>query len=178
MRLRLATALILGTLVTGCPKKPPVTTDKVDEAASTKKSDNDAPPPVDVTKDDDANRATATVDDKIAKMCDLPEARFDFNSSSIGANARRVVDVIARCFLDGPGKGKNLNVIGHADPRGEEEYNFGLGQRRAGSVATLLRTAGLGEDRVGTTSRGELDATGTDDAGWARDRRVEIQLAP
>jgi len=178
MRLRLASALLLGTLATGCPKKPPVSTDKVDEVATTKKPDDAAKPPADATKDDDANRATAAVDDKIAKMCDLPEARFDFNSSSIGADARRVIDVIARCFLEGPGKGKNLHIVGHADPRGEEEYNFALGQRRAGSVATLLRKAGLGEDRVGTTSRGELDATGTDDAGWARDRRVEIQLAP
>jgi peptidoglycan-associated lipoprotein len=178
MRLRLASVLLLVALAAGCSKKPPVTTDKVDEVATPKKPEAAKEAASDSTKDDDANRATATVDDKIAKMCDLPEARFDFNSSSIGGDARRVIDVIARCFLEGPGKGKNLNVVGHADPRGEEEYNFALGQRRAGSVATLLRKAGLGEDRVSTTSRGELDATGTDDAGWARDRRVEIQLAP
>jgi hypothetical protein len=27
------------------------------------------------------------------------------------------------------------------------------------------------------TSRGELDATGTDETGWAQDRRVDIDLA-
>lgn len=178
IRLRLSPALLLCALLVGCGKKqPPVTADNVEEPARQKK----VAEPATETKSDkdvDANSATASVDDKIAKMCDLPEARFDFNSASVGADARKMIDAIARCFLDGPGKGKNLNVVGHADPRGEEEYNFALGQRRAGSVGALLKKAGLGEDRVSTTSRGELDATGTDDAGWMRDRRVEIQLAP
>jgi len=166
-------AIVCGLGAFGCEKeKPPVTPDNVEatppETKPAAKADD---------KDDDANKASASVDDKIAKMCDLPEARFDFNSASVGAEATNVIAAIAKCFLEGPGKGKNINVVGHADPRGEEEYNFALGQRRAGSVGSLFKKAGLSEDRVSTSSRGELDATGTDDAGWSRDRRVEIQLA-
>jgi hypothetical protein len=28
-----------------------------------------------------------------------------------------------------------------------------------------------------TTSRGEMDATGTDESSWAKDRRVDVVLA-
>jgi peptidoglycan-associated lipoprotein len=193
---RLGLLVVMATLgfSVGCgEKKPAVTPDTVDDGTSSDKGkaadaskaeadDEKKPgseaPKADSSRDDERNKATATVDDRVAKMCDLPEARFDFDSAIIGGDGRRVLEAIAKCFVSGPGKGKNLNVVGHADPRGEEEYNFALGQRRDGSVAALLKKSGLGEDRVSTTSRGELDATGQDEAGWSRDRRVEILLAP
>lgn len=140
------------------------------------------PPPAPQDGDGDGNVKSETsapvgVDDRIAKMCDLPEARFDFDSASVSPSAKRVLDAIVTCFTTGPGKGHNMNVVGHADPRGETEYNFGLGQQRAGSVASYLKKAGLADDRVESSSRGELEATGTEEAGWSRDRKVEILLA-
>jgi peptidoglycan-associated lipoprotein len=68
-------------------------------------------------------------------------------------------------------------LTGHTDPRGEVEYNLGLGQRRAGSVANYLAGRGMARAHLGATSHGELDATGTDEAGWARDRKVDVTLA-
>lgn len=177
----------LGLGLAGCgDKKPAATPDDVDVAAKANATEPKPEKPaekdessekVDASRDSDKNAATATVDESVAKMCDLPDARFGFDSSALGNEARRVVDAIAKCFTSGPGKGRGLHIVGHADPRGEEEYNLALGQRRAGAVAGLLKGAGLDEDRVMTTSRGELDATGQDEAGWSRDRRVEIQLA-
>ena len=35
---------------------------------------------------------------------------------------------------------------------------------------------GLPVDKVTTSSRGKLDASGTDEAGWANDRRVDIEV--
>jgi peptidoglycan-associated lipoprotein len=40
-----------------------------------------------------------------------------------------------------------------------------------------LTTQGLANKQAETTSRGELDATGTDDTGWSEDRRVDVILA-
>ena len=117
------------------------------------------------------------IDERIRKMCNLPEARFDFDSASVGVGAKQTLDALVTCFKDGPGKGHNLRLVGHADPRGETQYNFALGQRRAGSVAGYLTRAGLADSRIETSSRGELEASGTDAAGWAQDRRVEILLA-
>jgi peptidoglycan-associated lipoprotein len=69
-----------------------------------------------------------------------------------------------------------MRLVGHADPRGDEEYNRVLGQRRADSVKGAIATAGLDSAKMETTSRGEDDASGTDDNGWAKDRRVDVML--
>ncbi len=52
-----------------------------------------------------------------------------------------------------------------------------LGGRRADNVKNFLVSVGLPNPQVMTTSRGEMDATGTDEAGWAKDRRVDVVLA-
>jgi peptidoglycan-associated lipoprotein len=129
--------------------------------------------------DDDPNKAEVHVDAKVRELCglDADQANFDYDSAKLSNSAKKVLDAIAVCFLTGPGKEANLNMVGHADPRGTEEYNFALGQKRAGGVASYLNRKGLGEQRVATSSRGELDATGTDEASWARDRSVDILLA-
>jgi peptidoglycan-associated lipoprotein len=170
LHLSFAFALALG--VVACADKKPPETPKTDDVAVEK---NDAPAKTD--RDDDSLTARGDIDDKIAKMCDLPEAHFSFNSAALSGQAKGVLDKLAECFKTGAGKGKNMNITGHADPRGDNDTNFALGQRRAGAVAVYLKTVGLGEDRVATGSRGELDATGTDEASWAKDRRVEILLA-
>lgn len=52
-----------------------------------------------------------------------------------------------------------------------------LGARRASSVAGFLDRLGVDRARIRETSRGELDATGKDEATWQIDRRVDIVLA-
>jgi len=47
---------------------------------------------------------------------------------------------------------------------------------RADAVGGFLRSKGMDNAKIATTSRGELDATGSDEAGWARDRRVDLML--
>jgi peptidoglycan-associated lipoprotein len=79
--------------------------------------------------------------------------------------------------MTGPLKGRSMRLVGHADPRGNEEYNMALGGRRADNVASAIASAGMDSARMATSSRGKMDATGTDEAGWAKDRRVDIMLA-
>lgn len=117
------------------------------------------------------------IDDRILKACgDIPTARFSFDSAEISADAQNALDAVARCFISGPLKGKGLKLIGHADARGETEYNLGLGQKRAGSVGEFLAKKGLSSDRIATSSKGEFEAVGIDEDGWARDRKVEVLL--
>jgi peptidoglycan-associated lipoprotein len=118
------------------------------------------------------------IDDKIVKACgNLPTPHFSFDSSNIQQPAREALDALADCFTKGPLKGKGLKLVGHADPRGDIDYNLGLGQRRAGSVAEFLAKQGLEKDRVDTSSKGEFEAQGVDDQGWANDRKVEVFLS-
>ncbi len=155
------------------PKPPPETALDRDKDPVIKTDDSATSKPAAPSKKD----SPVTVDDRIAKMCALPVSRFGFDSTSIGGEARKVLDAIADCFVDGAGKGKGLKLVGHADPRGDVDYNFGLGHRRAGSVATYFGKKGIAEDRMDISSLGESEASGTDEAGWQRDRRVEILLA-
>lgn len=69
-----------------------------------------------------------------------------------------------------------MKLIGGADPRGEVDYNMTLGQARADSVQKYVVNKGVDRGMAPSTSRGAMDATGTDEAGWARDRRVDIML--
>ena len=65
-----------------------------------------------------------------------------------------------------------LLLTGAADPRGTEEYNIALGERRGQSVRSYLVSLGMNSGRISVTSVGEEMATGSDEAGWARDRNV------
>lgn len=126
--------------------------------------------------DDDDDTSNVSVDRRITDMCKLPEPNFGFDSASVSPGARSTLEGIVKCFNEGPGKGKNINLVGHADKVGPDSYNRALGQRRAASVGQFLSNAGLAQDRIATSSRGEMDATGPE-TGSAADRRVEILLA-
>jgi outer membrane protein OmpA-like peptidoglycan-associated protein len=51
-----------------------------------------------------------------------------------------------------------------------------LGQSRADSVKSYLKVRGVEKGKAESTSRGAMDATGTDETTWQRDRRVDILL--
>ena len=114
------------------------------------------------------------VDELIMKACNLPTPRFDFDSAKVEPGSG--LHALAECFTTGPMKGHAMKLIGHADPRGGTEYNLALGQRRAGGVEMFLVDHGMAESKIATSSRGDFDAIGTNEAGWAADRHVDIML--
>jgi peptidoglycan-associated lipoprotein len=102
---------------------------------------------------------------------------FDYDKDELHPEDRTVLDQLATCLVSGALKGRSVSLTGRADPRGTEEYNLGLGSRRAASVSSYLERLGVGQPQLGVTTRGALDASGTDESGWAKDRRVDITLA-
>jgi peptidoglycan-associated lipoprotein len=160
-----ATLTVLG--LAGC-KKSADSTEPMDTASA--KGTNEYP-------GKDPSKSNIRIDKRLADLCSLPQANFAFDSAALSPQAKAALDALAECLVSGRGKDERLTLVGHADPRGDEEYNLGLGQRRASSVATYLEGKNLPADRMETSSRGELDATGTDEATWAQDRRVDIGLA-
>ncbi len=102
---------------------------------------------------------------------------FDTDQDALTADDRKILDQIATCLMTGPLKGKAVSLIGRADPRGTEEYNLGLGSRRAASVHQYLARLGVSAPQLAVTTRGALDATGSDESTWQADRRVDVQLA-
>lgn len=118
------------------------------------------------------------IDDRIVRACgNLPTAHFAFDSTNVLPESASALDALARCFVSGPLHDKSLKLIGHADPRGETEYNLALGHQRAYSVVDILAQRGVAVTRMAASSKGEFEATGTDESGWARDRKVDVILA-
>jgi peptidoglycan-associated lipoprotein len=158
--------------------KPKVTTPRPAVAAAPEPAPETPPPAVD--KDTKVSPGIALSGD-LASMCNIkaPQAmnpKFDFDKDELTPEDRAVLDQLATCLTTGAAKGKAVARIGRADPRGTEEYNLGLGSRRANSVSQYLGRLGVGAGQMAVTTRGALEATGTDEAGWRNDRRVDVQL--
>src|SRR5262245_54714095 len=52
---------------------------------------------------------------------------FAFDDFQLDGTDRDLLSQIATCVTTGPLKGRTLALTGHADPRGTDEYNLGLG---------------------------------------------------
>lgn len=128
--------------------------------------------------DDNPTKSNIQISDEIKKACGISdaEAHFSFDSASVRDQDRVVLKKLADCFSTGPLKGRRMNLVGHADPRGDEEYNRVLGQKRADNVGGVIGQLGLNSSKIATTSRGEDEARGTDESGWQEDRRVDVVL--
>jgi peptidoglycan-associated lipoprotein len=124
-----------------------------------------------------------SVSDLIAKECGIaPRGKsvapsFEYDSAALAELDRQMLAEVAKCLSEGALKGKGVVLIGRADARGEPEYNMTLGESRADAVHRYLVDLGVGKDRLRATSRGEMDAVGMNEEGWANDRRVDIELA-
>ena len=118
------------------------------------------------------------ISDEIVKACGIsePDAYFAFDSANVRPEDSKVLQLVVTCFTSGPLKARTLKLVGHADPRGDSDYNMTLGQSRADSVAGYMRSKGMDKSKSESTSRGAMDATGTDEPSWARDRRVDMLL--
>ena len=166
----------------GCHGDKAKTATTVPASKPTPAATTQTKPPPDLTADQPVSPGLAVAGDIMA-ACGIkaPAAaanpKFDYDKDELTPEDRAVLDQIAACLTTGALKGKAVSLIGRADPRGTEEYNLGLGSRRSESVRPYLARLGVQKPQLGVTTRGALDATGTDEAGWQQDRRVDIQLA-
>lgn len=101
---------------------------------------------------------------------------FDYNDTELLEADRAILQQVANCLTKGPLHDKRVQLVGRADPRGTDEYNLGIGSRRAETVRSYLQRLGVPAARLTPTTRGEIDAAGTNEVGWQRDRRVDLEL--
>ena len=133
----------------------------------------DPPPPA-----TPALPSNVAISDEIRSKCGIPDADayFPFDSAHVTSNDRTPLDLVARCFTKGALAGHAVKLIGRADPRGESDYNITLGQSRADAVGAYLSARGIDKGKTQSTTRGAMDASGTDESGWQKDRRVDVML--
>ena len=170
--------LVLAAAI-GCSHDKPKAAKTTPDVAATPEPAPAQPAPV-VDKDTKVSPGLAIAGD-LAAMCNIKAVeganpKFDYDKDELTPEDRTVLDQLATCLTTGAAKGKAVSLIGRADPHGTEEYNLGLGSRRAHSVSQYLGRLGVGDPQMSVTTRGALEATGTDEAGWRQDRRVDVQL--
>ena len=104
---------------------------------------------------------------------------FDYDSSVVKASEKSKVSAVADFLKGNPAKA--LEVDGHCDERGTEEYNRSLGERRALALREELAKEGISPERVDTFTFGRdrpVD-TGRSEESHAKNRRGEfIVLSP
>jgi outer membrane protein OmpA-like peptidoglycan-associated protein len=73
-----------------------------------------------------------------------------------------------------------VDINGHTDSDGADDYNIDLSQRRADAVAQYLESQDLNAERFETKGFGETQpvATNASTRGKAQNRRVEIEIVP
>lgn len=130
----------------------------------------------DCPQDSDCKRGRCVGSNKPAKVdgppCPLETVYFGFNLSTLTQDARGALSKNAACLKK---TGRAIDLVGHADSRGTTEYNMALSDRRAQAVRDYLRQAGIESTRLKPVPRGALDATGSDESSWAKDRRVDSE---
>jgi len=101
---------------------------------------------------------------------------FGFDSSNLTAAGKMNLDKLATVLINNPDT--NINIYGHTDSRGTDEYNNSLSDRRAAAVKVYLASKGVGSARMMTMGVGEKEpiATNDTDAGRAQNRRVEFAI--
>lgn len=103
---------------------------------------------------------------------------FATDSATLRGDLTRDIKAVAANLIRYPNS--TIEVIGHTDNSGSAAYNQDLSQRRAVSVANVLRESGVPNARLAAYGRGEDQpiASNLTPEGRAANRRVEIIIRP
>jgi len=115
--------------------------------------------------------------------CPLPRiwrlngVTFEFDQARLRPDSRTILKDVAATLLRYPDM--QVEVAGHTDSRGSEDYNRKLSQRRAESVRTHLIGLGVPAAQMQARGYGEVEPVETNDtdAGREHNRRVELRIA-
>ena len=157
--------LVLGLSLTGCSKKKPDTS--ASQVTSTEAAGTAEP--LETLETEDSGIMEGRTSGPMVPVY------FEFDSSSIAGEQVQRIETDADFIKENPAL--KIRIEGNCDPRGTQEYNLALGERRAQAAAQYLVNLGIGADRLSTVSYGKerpLDP-GTSEAAYAKNRRDEFR---
>jgi len=111
------------------------------------------------------------------KIISLEGTHFDFDKATLRPEALPKLQEAVRIMGENPEI--KVNIEGHTDSVGSDEYNMRLSERRAQSVENFLVTKGVAADRLNPKGYGEGRPVATNDTaeGRAQNRRVDLIVA-
>jgi OOP family OmpA-OmpF porin len=116
------------------------------------------------------------VDDACAGRIVLRGIEFEFNKAEISGTSSVILDVAVDQLKRCPNI--PMEIDGHTDSIGPEDYNMGLGQRRAEAVKSYLVSKGLRSSRLKARSFGESRPVATNDTDEGRQTNRRVELHP
>jgi peptidoglycan-associated lipoprotein len=179
--------LVLGLIVTvassGCRKKPGQITPLPGSRSGNVPEANSAPPLANTPAPDAGVTGFPQTDPNARK--DWPRDRemfksdivhFEFDSSVVKAGEKSKVSAVADYLKANPMDA--VEIEGHCDERGTEEYNRSLGERRALALREQLISLGINPSMIDTISYGKDRPSdpGHDESAWKQNRRGEFIL--
>ena len=101
---------------------------------------------------------------------------FGYDRADLGSSAKANLDKLVYVLNKYPDT--DIQVIGHTDSKGSDDYNQGLSERRANAVINYLRTHNIAGSRLTAKGMGESDpiAANDTDENRALNRRVEFVI--
>lgn len=123
------------------------------------------------------NLILETRDSARGLIVNMSDVLFDFNQASLKPGAREKLSKVAGIVLAYPGL--RLDLEGHTDSIGSDEYNLSLSEKRADSVRSYLVAQGVPADTVTARGLGKSVpvAENSTAAGRQRNRRVEMVVS-
>lgn len=146
--------------VTPPPKAPPVTDDAAERARQARLK---------------AQREAEMLQKEIRGF-ESETIYFDFDRSELKPEARAILSKKADWLRTHSQYA--VEIQGHCDERGTNEYNLALGERRANAAWKYLNALGVSAARMNTISYGEERPAdpGHNESAWAKNRRAEFRL--
>jgi outer membrane protein OmpA-like peptidoglycan-associated protein len=110
-------------------------------------------------------------------IVNMSDVLFDFNKATLKPGAREKLAKVTGIVLAYPGL--RLDLEGHTDSVGSEEYNMTLSEKRAAAVQQYLTAQGIPASSVSARGFGKADpvATNSTAEGRQRNRRVEMVVS-
>ncbi len=101
---------------------------------------------------------------------------FEFDRSNIREGDGSILDQKLAILQRNPNL--RIQIAGHCDERGSDEYNIALGNRRALAAKRYLTDRGIAENRIQTSTMGEERplAMGSNEDAWTQNRRDEFTI--
>ena len=180
----LAVVLLFSFSVVGCAKKP-AEPGPVEQMSQTRapeetpaKVEGYTPPAEEVSPPEEPKARVSKPAPKMAAfdVSDLLDVFFDFDQSDLTSEGRDKLASNARLLKSA--SGVEIVIEGLCDERGTNEYNLGLGERRAHEVKNYLVSLGVSDSRIKTISYGEEKqfAAGHHEEAWKQNRRAHFGL--
>jgi outer membrane protein OmpA-like peptidoglycan-associated protein len=123
------------------------------------------------------NQVLQTRDTARGLIVNMPDVLFDFNKYSLKPEARERLAKISGIIEAYPGL--KLQVEGHTDSIGSDQYNQQLSEKRAGSVRAYLVSNGVRPDSVTAEGFGKADPVADNSTAQGRklNRRVDMVVS-